>query len=78
VILPSKNKPDLDELPEEVRNSMNFIFADTVEDVIKAALEPEPRRPAEGNGTKAVKTKTKKDKQTEVASTNDTTQSNPD
>lgn len=78
VILPSKNKPDLDELPEEVRNSMNFIFADTVEDVIKAALEPEPRRTAEGNGTKAVKTKPKKDKKTEAASSNDSTQSNPD
>jgi ATP-dependent Lon protease len=41
IILPTKNKPDLDDLPEEVRKEMNFIFANTIEDVLNAALEPE-------------------------------------
>ena len=39
IILPEDNKPDLDELSEEVRNSIKFIFADTVEAVLKAALD---------------------------------------
>lgn len=40
VILPVRNKEDLEELPEEVRQSMNFVFAKSVEDVLNAALEP--------------------------------------
>jgi ATP-dependent Lon protease len=38
VILPERNKPDLDDLPEEVRNGMTFVFAQSVDDVIEAAL----------------------------------------
>ena len=40
VILPARNKEDLEDLPEEVRKSMNFVFAERVEDVLEAALEP--------------------------------------
>ncbi len=39
VILPKRNEQDLDDVPEEIRNSMKFIFAESVEDVIDAALE---------------------------------------
>lgn len=39
VILPKQNEADLDEIPEEVRNQMSFVFADTVDDVIHNALE---------------------------------------
>jgi len=38
VILPRANQKDLRELPEEVRNEMEFIFADRVEDVLHAML----------------------------------------
>ncbi len=41
VILPERNKPDLDDLPEEVRSAMTFVFAQSVDDVIKAALRDE-------------------------------------
>jgi ATP-dependent Lon protease len=40
VILPVRNEPDLDDLPEEVRQAMNFVFAETVDDVLEAALDP--------------------------------------
>ena len=40
VILPSGNEADLEDLPEEVRQSVHFVFADTVDDVLAAALEP--------------------------------------
>jgi ATP-dependent Lon protease len=43
VILPIRNKPDLDDLPDEVRNSLHFVFAETVDDVLAAALEPAPK-----------------------------------
>ena len=39
VILPKRNEQDIDDVPEEIRNSMKFIFAESVEDVIDAALE---------------------------------------
>ena len=42
VILPERNKPDLDDLPDEVRNAMTFVFAQSVDDVIEAALRDNP------------------------------------
>ena len=39
VILPRGNQKDLRELPEEVQKEMEFIFADTVGDVLKDALD---------------------------------------
>jgi ATP-dependent Lon protease len=42
VILPARNEADLDDLPEEVRSGLHFVFAETVDDVLAAALEPEP------------------------------------
>ncbi len=39
VLLPRDNEQDLDDIPEEVRKSIKFILVDTVEDVIKNALE---------------------------------------
>lgn len=41
VILPNRNKEDLEDLPEEVQTKMQFIFAETVSDVLNAALEGE-------------------------------------
>jgi ATP-dependent Lon protease len=41
VILPKRNEPDLEDLPDEVKKEMKFVFAETVEDVLSAALEPE-------------------------------------
>ena len=38
VILPQRNEQDLDELPEEVRETLRFILVSTVDDVLDAAL----------------------------------------
>jgi len=40
VILPKRNEADLEDLPEEVVKKIRFIFAQTVDDVLEAALEP--------------------------------------
>jgi ATP-dependent Lon protease len=44
IILPKRNENDLEELPEEVRKALKFIFVETVDDVLKAALEPASRQ----------------------------------
>jgi ATP-dependent Lon protease len=40
VILPERNRGDVDEVPEEVREAMTFHFAMTVDEVLAVALEP--------------------------------------
>jgi ATP-dependent Lon protease len=63
VILPKRNESDLDDLPEEVRKSMKFIFVETVDEVLKAALEPIKRK------KKLVKPKDTDGKQTRIGDT---------
>ncbi len=38
VIIPERNKKDLEEIPEPLRKEINFIFAKTMEDVLDSAL----------------------------------------
>lgn len=38
VIVPSRNKKDLSDLPKYVKDGMNFVLAETMDDVLKAAL----------------------------------------
>lgn len=39
VILPQRNEADLEDLPEEVKKDIQFIFVESVDDVLQAALE---------------------------------------
>ncbi|HSF80951.1 MAG TPA: endopeptidase La [Anaerolineales bacterium] len=68
VILPKRNEPDLEDLPEEVRESIHFVFAETVDDVLYAALENFPRK------RRSKKAKSKK----EIADKNGNADSNAD
>ncbi len=43
IILPRENEPDLEELPEEVHQAINFILVDTMDEVLSQALEPLPQ-----------------------------------
>ena len=46
VIIPSDNKPDLEEVDEKVKASVEFVFAETIEDVLNTALiMPEAKKP---------------------------------
>jgi ATP-dependent Lon protease len=40
-ILPKRNEVDLDDLPQELRDSMTFVLATTLDDVLKAAMPEE-------------------------------------
>jgi ATP-dependent Lon protease len=42
VILPRRNQFDLEDVPAEIKKKLTFVFAETVEDVLKAALEKAP------------------------------------
>jgi ATP-dependent Lon protease len=46
VVLPERNRGDLDDVPQEVRDEMTFNFAMSVDEVLAVALEPAPLRQA--------------------------------
>lgn len=47
VMLPARNRKDFEEIPEEVRSTMQFVWLDTVDEAMSAALEPGSERSAE-------------------------------
>ncbi len=46
VILPERNRGDLDDVPNEVREAMTFHFAMSIDEVLAVALEPAQLRSA--------------------------------
>jgi ATP-dependent Lon protease len=43
IIFPERNKPDLEEVPKEIRDELEFIPVTKLDEVIRAALEREPQ-----------------------------------
>ena len=43
VMLPARNRRDLDDIPDETRNHLEFIWLERVEDAVAAGLEPAGR-----------------------------------
>ncbi|HET7011624.1 MAG TPA: endopeptidase La, partial [Anaerolineales bacterium] len=61
VILPRRNEGDLEDVPQEVRDTIHFVFADSVDDVLKAALEGDGRKkPPKASTARDGRRKTKK------------------
>ena len=54
VILPSRNEADLEDLPDDVRKAIKFVFVETVDDVLEAALMPASKRRARRKKRKPV------------------------
>jgi ATP-dependent Lon protease len=51
VIMPERNKPDLDEVPKEVQDELEFVAVSRMDQVLEAALESMPKpRVAEPTG----------------------------
>ena len=61
IILPKRNEQDLDDVPEEIKKSMKFQFAETVDEVLDFALEP-VRKPKKTKATPKKKSTLKKAK----------------
>jgi ATP-dependent Lon protease len=49
LIIPRRNEPDIDDIPEPLRRRMKFTLVDSVDEVLEAALQKRARRsrPAE-------------------------------
>ena len=61
IILPKRNQQDLDDVPEEIKNSMKFVFVESVDDVIKTALEEKGKvASSKANGKTKKKATTRK------------------
>jgi ATP-dependent Lon protease len=56
VMLPARNRRDFDDIPEDVRRDLEFVWLERVDEAVAAALEPAQRdtRPAEGEPERAV------------------------
>ncbi len=54
VILPAKNKKDLEEIPEAARKGMEFFFVEELDEVFKLALREDPRARKVSDEQKAV------------------------
>ena len=46
VILPARNRRDLEDIPDTVRARLEFVWADKIEDVLARALDPAPEQRA--------------------------------
>ena len=51
VILPKRNQQDIDDVPDEIKKSMKFIYAATVDDVIESALD-KPEKASKSDASK--------------------------
>jgi ATP-dependent Lon protease len=45
VMLPARNRKDLEDIPEKARNRIRFVWLERVDDAIEAALNPESEEP---------------------------------
>lgn len=52
VILPKKNEKDLEDIPENIRKEMKFIFVETLDEVLIVALQKKAALPVPGIETK--------------------------
>lgn len=44
IVIPKRNKRDLEDIPKYVKKDLTFIFADTMDDVLKAALKTNKKK----------------------------------
>jgi len=51
VMLPARNRKDFEEIPEEVRANVQFVWLDRVDEAMAAALQPAGERVAEARRT---------------------------
>ena len=55
VIIPHRNEKDLEEVPKHVRRGMEFILAETMDDVIPAALKRPSSSKSRRPGTRKIR-----------------------
>ena len=53
IVLPAKNEKDLEEVPEQAREGLEFVFVNNIEEVLKVALGADRKRPRRRKRAKA-------------------------
>jgi len=53
VILPRRNEKDLEDVPENVRRELEFVFVERIDEVLPAALVPDERDERATSGSAA-------------------------
>ena len=43
IVLPERNRKDLHDVPEKIRDQIDFTFASEIGDVLEVALAPKPK-----------------------------------
>jgi ATP-dependent Lon protease len=61
LILPKRNEIDLEDIPDEIRNEITFIFVETMDEVLESALEPAPKAKKRSKKTASKKVVNKSD-----------------
>jgi ATP-dependent Lon protease len=51
VMLPARNRKDFEDIPEEARRELEFIWLERVDDAVASALEPETPRERESSAS---------------------------
>jgi ATP-dependent Lon protease len=62
IILPKRNEADLEDIPDEIKEEIEFIFVETVNEVLDTALEPAPKVKQKSKKTKREPKKADEDK----------------
>jgi ATP-dependent Lon protease len=73
IILPRRNEQDIADVPDEIKKKMTFIYVDTVDEVIEAALVPAKKKGKAAGAkpkTKSPKNKTTRKKTANAKNTN--------
>ena len=60
IVLPERNKHDLEDVPAEIKETMKFVFVQTVDDVLSASLEPAAAKAKPPRAARKVQAKTTK------------------
>jgi ATP-dependent Lon protease len=53
IVLPKRNEADLEDIPDEIREAIDFVFVETVDEVLDTALEPAPKVKGKSKKSKA-------------------------
>ncbi|MEW5940301.1 MAG: endopeptidase La [Chloroflexota bacterium] len=53
VVLPKRNKPDLEDVPDEVKKALKFVFVETMDEVLSVALEAKKPEKKKNDAAKA-------------------------
>jgi ATP-dependent Lon protease len=57
VLLPVKNQKDMEDIPEQVLEGLEFVFVSRISEALDIALQPAPRRPRKRSSSAAAKTR---------------------